>query len=53
MLTVFSSIIGVFAKRQPRFDNDLKVQLANFEKTIPGKQVCFTGDLNITFSRRP
>ena len=53
LLTVYGSIIGVFANRQPRFDNDLKGQLADFEKIFPGRQVCFAGDLNVTFSGRP
>jgi exonuclease III len=53
LLTVYGSIIGVFANRQPRFDNDLNGQLADFQKIFPGRQVCFAGDLNITFSGRP
>jgi exonuclease III len=53
LLTVYGSIIGVFANRQPRFDNDLYGQLADFEKIFPGRQVCFAGDLNVTFSGRP
>lgn len=53
LITVYGSIIGVFANRQPRFDNDLNGQLADFEKIFPGKQVCFAGDLNVTFSGRP
>lgn len=53
LLTVYGSIIGVFANRQPRFDNDLNGQLADFEKIFPGRQVCFAGDLNVTFSGRP
>ena len=53
LLTVYGSIIGVFANRQPRFDNDLNGQLADFEKIFRGRQVCFAGDLNVTFSGRP
>ncbi|MCW5924484.1 MAG: endonuclease/exonuclease/phosphatase family protein [Saprospiraceae bacterium] len=53
LLTVYGSIIGVFANRQPRFDNDLNGQLADFEKIFPGRQVCIAGDLNVTFSGRP
>lgn len=53
LLTVYGSIIGVFANRQPRFDNDLNGQLTDFEKIFPGRQVCFAGDLNVTFSGRP
>lgn len=53
LLTVYGSIIGVFANRQPRFDNDLNGQLADFEKIFPGMQVCFAGDLNVTFTGRP
>ncbi len=53
ILTVYGSIIGVFANRQPRFDNDLNGQLRDFEKIFPGRQVCFAGDLNVTFSGRP
>jgi exonuclease III len=53
LLTVYGSIIGVFANRQPRFDNDLNGQLADFEKIFRGRQVCFAGDLNVTFSVRP
>jgi len=50
LLTVYGSIIGVFANRQPRFDIDLNGQLADFEKIFTGRQVCFAGDLNVTFS---
>lgn len=53
LLTVYGSIIGVFANRQPRFDNDLYGQLADFEKIFPERQVCLAGDLNVTFSGRP
>ena len=53
VLTVYGSIIGVFANRQPRFDNDLNGQLSDFNKIFPGRQVCFAGDLNVTFSGRP
>lgn len=53
LLTVYGSIIGVFANRQPRFDNDLNGQLEDFDKIFPGRQVCFAGDLNVTFSGRP
>lgn len=53
LLTVYGSIIGVFANQQPRFDNDLYGQLADFERLFPNQQVCFAGDLNITFSGRP
>lgn len=53
LLTVYGSIIGVFANRQPRFDKDLSGQMADFEKIFPGRQVCFAGDLNVTFSGRP
>ena len=49
-LTVYGTIIGVFANRQPRFDNDLNGQLADFEKIFTGRQVCFAGDFNITFT---
>lgn len=50
LLTVYGSIIGVFANRQPRFDNDLKGQLADFERIFPGRQICIAGDFNVTFS---
>ncbi|HET6556789.1 MAG TPA: endonuclease/exonuclease/phosphatase family protein [Prolixibacteraceae bacterium] len=53
LLTVYGSIIGVFANRQPRFDNDLNGQLADFKKLFPGRQVCLAGDFNVTFSGRP
>lgn len=53
LLTVYGSIIGVFGNRQPRFDNDLNGQLADFEKIFPNRQVCFIGDMNVTFSGRP
>lgn len=52
-LIVYGSIIGVFGNRQPRFDNDLYSQLQDFEKLFKDKQVCFTGDLNVTFSGQP
>jgi exonuclease III len=53
LLTVYGSIIGVLGNRQPRFDNDLYGQLEDFEKIFPGRQVCFSGDLNITCTGRP
>ena len=53
LLTVYGSIIGVFGSRQPRFDNDLSGHLSDFEKIFPGRQICFAGDLNITFSGQP
>lgn len=53
ILTVYGSIVGVFGNRQPRFDNDLNGQLADFKKIFPGRQVCFAGDLNVTFSGLP
>jgi len=53
MLTVYGSIIGVFGNQQPRFDNDLYGQLADFERLFPDRQVCLAGDLNTTFSGRP
>lgn len=53
LLMVYGSIIGVFANRQPRFNNDLNGQLQDFEKLFKDKQVCFAGDLNVTFSGRP
>lgn len=52
-LTVYGSIIGVFGNRQPRFNNDLKGQLAYFMTIFPKRQVCLAGDLNITFSGQP
>ena len=52
-LTVYGSIIGVFANRQPRFDNDLKGQLTDFESLFLNQHVCFAGDLNTTFSGQP
>lgn len=52
LLTVYGSIIGVLGNRQPRFDNDIKGHLSDFQQVFPGKQVCFAGDLNTTFSGR-
>lgn len=48
-LTVYGTIIGVFANRQPRFDNDLNGQLEDFGKLFLGRQVCIAGDFNTTF----
>jgi hypothetical protein len=53
LLTVYGSIIGVFGNLQPRFNNDLYGQLIDFEKIFLSRQVCFAGDLNVTFSGRP
>jgi exonuclease III len=53
MLTVYGSIIGVFANRQPRFDNDLNGHLIDFERIISSNMVCIAGDLNVIFSGRP
>ena len=50
LLTVYGTIIGVFANRQPRFDNDLNGQLADFNRLFPGKQCCIAGDFNTTFT---
>jgi hypothetical protein len=52
-LTVYGSIIGVFANRQPRFDNDLNGHLIDFERIISSNMVCIAGDLNVIFSGRP
>nr|WP_315218404.1 endonuclease/exonuclease/phosphatase family protein [uncultured Flavobacterium sp.] len=52
VLTVYGTIIGVFANRQPRFDNDLYGQIADFEKIFPNKHVCIVGDFNVAFSGR-
>lgn len=52
LLTVYGTIIGVFANRQPRFDNDLCGQLEDYEKIFQGRQVCIAGDFNVTFSGR-
>ena len=52
LLTVYGTIIGVFANRQPRFDNDLYGQLEDYEKIFQGRQVCIAGDFNVTFSGR-
>ncbi len=49
-LTVYATIIGVFANKQPRFDNDLNGQLQDFEKLFIDKQVCIIGDFNVMFS---
>ncbi len=50
LLTVYGTIIGVFANRQPGFDNDLKGQISDFEKIFPGKQICIAGDFNTMFA---
>lgn len=50
LLTVYGTIIGVFANRQPRFDNDLKGQLSDFKKIFPGRQICIAGDFNTMFA---
>ena len=50
MLRVYGTIIGVFANKQPRFDNDLKGNIEDFEKLFPGRQVCIAGDFNVMFS---
>ncbi len=52
ILTVYGSIIGVFGNRQPRFNNDLLGHLSDFKELFPGRNVCFAGDLNVTFSGR-
>ena len=52
ILTVYGSIIGVFGNRQPRFDNDLLGHLSDFQEIFPEKNICFGGDLNVTFSGR-
>jgi hypothetical protein len=50
ILTVYGSVIGVFANKQPRFDIDLYGQLQDFKYIFPDRQVCLAGDLNVTFS---
>lgn len=50
VLTVYGTIIGVFANKQPRFGEDLFGQVADFNRIFPGRQVCIIGDLNIMFS---
>lgn len=53
LLTIYGSIIGVFANRQPRFDDDLYGQISDFERIFKNRNVCFAGDLNVTFSGYP
>ncbi|MBK8329340.1 MAG: endonuclease/exonuclease/phosphatase family protein [Bacteroidetes bacterium] len=48
-LIVYGTIIGVFANRQPKFDNDLNGQVEDFKKLFPNKQVAIIGDFNIIF----
>jgi endonuclease/exonuclease/phosphatase family metal-dependent hydrolase len=50
VLTVYGIIIGVFANRQPRFNDDLFGQIVDFKRIFPDKNVCLIGDLNIMFS---
>ena len=52
-LTVYGSIIGVFANKQPRFDNDLNGQIADIVSLSKGRDFCMAGDFNVTFSGRP
>jgi exonuclease III len=52
-LTVYGSIIGVFANKQPRFDNDLNGQIADIENLARDRDFCMAGDFNVTFSGRP
>lgn len=49
-LIIYGTIIGVFANKQPRFDNDLEGNLKDFENIFFKKQVCIAGDLNVMFS---
>ena len=50
VLTVYGTIIGVFANKQPRFDHDIFGQVEDFKRIFPNKNVCIIGDLNIMFS---
>jgi exonuclease III len=52
ILTVYGVLIGVFGNRQPRFNEDLRGHLQDFDSIFPGKQVCLAGDFNVTFSGR-
>lgn len=50
LLTVYATIIGVFGGKNQRFENDLQGQLNDFERIFIDKQICISGDFNITFS---
>jgi len=50
-LTIYGTIIGVFANRQPRFDCDLNGLITDLN-IFSGNQLCVLGDFNTTFSGR-
>ena len=50
VLTVYGTIIGVFANRQPRFNEDLQGVLDDLGKLGKKEFLCVAGDLNTTFS---
>ena len=56
LLTVYGTIIGVFGFIGPsrqRFEDDLTVQAADFNKLLPNKNAYIAGDYNIYFTGWP
>lgn len=49
-LNVYGTIIGVEAKKQPRFDNELYGQIEDFKRLSPLGNLCIAGDFNVIFT---
>lgn len=49
-LVIYGTVIGIHGNRRPSFNEDLKLQLADFEKIGRTNNFCIAGDLNISFS---
>ena len=49
-LIVYSTIIGIFGKRNKNFKADLTQQITGCQKLSKGKNFCLIGDYNISFA---
>lgn len=52
LLTFYATIIGVFGGLNPRFNQDLFMQMLDLDKLFFKHPICIIGDYNITFSGR-
>lgn len=52
-LCVYATVIGFLGGKHKSFEKDLEKQLADLAKLTMHKNVCFCGDLNISFSGYP
>lgn len=49
-LAVYGTVIGIHGNRRKSFNEDLDLQLEDFDKIAESNNFCISGDLNISFS---